>query len=164
LARVRSTATRCMSADTFTLDTSILAYAMDVRAGARHMLAADIVELAVQLDCVLTLQAISEFYAAVSRKRLAVVAEACAQAEDWLTLFRTAAASADATRAALISAASGRASYWDALLVATAAEAGCMTILTEDLTDGSSLHGVRILNPFSGTALTPAAATLLALG
>jgi hypothetical protein len=36
------------------------------------------------------------------------------------------------------------------------------TILSEDLADGSLLHGVRILNPFAGTALTPAAAVLLA--
>lgn len=36
------------------------------------------------------------------------------------------------------------------------------TILTEDLADGSVLLGVRILNPFAGSALAPQAATLLA--
>ncbi|MEA2741093.1 MAG: hypothetical protein QOH05_4400 [Acetobacteraceae bacterium] len=50
----------------------------------------------------------------------------------------------------------------DAELVATAAEAGCTTILTEDLADGGLLFGVRILNPFSGgLTLTPAAEALL---
>ncbi len=53
-------------------------------------------------------------------------------------------------RAALVSAADGRASWWDAVLVATAAEAGCTTILTEDLSDGGSRHGVRVLKPFGG--------------
>jgi hypothetical protein len=45
---------------------------------------------------------------------------------------------------------------------ATAAEAGCTAILTEDLADGSRLFGVRILNPFAGNALAPEAAALLA--
>jgi predicted nucleic acid-binding protein len=61
----------------------------------------------------------------------------------------------------LASASAGRASYWDALLVATAAGAGCTTILTEDMSDGTVLHGVRILNPFAGDGLTEAAEALL---
>jgi hypothetical protein len=62
-----------------------------------------------------------------------------------------------AVRKALASAANGQeASYWDSLLVATQAEAGCTTILTED--------GVRVLNPFGAGALTPDAAALLATG
>jgi predicted nucleic acid-binding protein len=35
------------------------------------------------------------------------------------------------------------------LLVATAAEAGCRLILTEDLADGTTLGGVAIHNPFA---------------
>ena len=150
-----------MSGERFTLDTNILVYALDADAGDRHRLAGTIVDQAVLLDCRLTLQAVSEFYSVVSRKRLVSAAEAVAQAEDWLTMFRTVAASAGATRAALTAAACGRASYWDALLVATAAEGGCSSILTEDLADGSVMQGVRIINPFAGDALTPAAAALL---
>jgi len=58
-------------------------------------------------------------------------------------------------------AASARASYWDALLVATAAEGGCSAILTEDLADGALLGGVRVLNPFGSSSLAPAAMLLL---
>jgi predicted nucleic acid-binding protein len=153
-----------MSGECFTLDTNILVYAMDVDAGERHALACRIIDRAVLLDCRLTLQSVSEFYSVATRKRLVPVAEAVAQAEDWLAMFSTVAGSATAIRVALGSAASGRASYWDALLVATAAEAGCTTILTEDLADGTILHGVRILNPFAGSSLTPEAAALLATG
>jgi predicted nucleic acid-binding protein len=119
---------------------------------------------AVQLDCILTLRPASEFYAAVTRKRVATVTDALAQAEDWLAMFRMIAASAGAVRTALKSAASGQSSYWDALLIATGAEAGCATILTEDLSDGSLVHGVRVLNPFGTSARTPTAAALLATG
>jgi predicted nucleic acid-binding protein len=89
-------------------------------------------------------------------------ANAAQVARDMMDVFRTVAASASAIRSALSSAASGKASYWDALLVATAAEAGCTTILTEDLTDGTTLLGVRIINPFGGSGLTSEAAALLA--
>jgi predicted nucleic acid-binding protein len=78
-------------------------------------------------------------------------------------MFRTVPASASAVRAALSAALSGRASYWDALLVAIVAEAGCATILTEDLAEGSPLFGVRILGPFAGGTLAPDAAVRLAL-
>ncbi len=151
-----------MSDRRFTLDTNLLVYALDRQAGERHRLASLIIDRAILVDCHLTLQSISEFFAASTRKRLLPVAEARAQAEDWLDMFPTTAASAGAVRAALAMAASGRASYWDALLVITAAEAGCTAILTEDLADGTLLAGVRVINPFAGTALAPAAEALLA--
>ncbi len=62
---------------------------------------------------------------------------------------------------ALRAAAEGRACYWDALLVATAAEAGCAAILTEDMADGATLFGVRIVNPFAGDPLSAQAGALL---
>ncbi len=159
---VHSTAMRCMSDSCFTLDTNILVYALDRRAGERHALAAGIIDQAVMLDCRLTLQSISEFYTAVTRKKVISQAEANAQARDWLAMFRTVAVSERAVRAALTSVETGQASYWDALLVATAAEAGCTTILTEDLADGGVLLGVRVVNPFAGSTLASQAAVLLA--
>lgn len=39
-------------------------------------------------------------------------------------------------------------SYWDALIVATAAIGGCRYVLTEDLQDGQDLDGVIVLSPF----------------
>ena len=135
----------------FTLDTNLLVYSVDNTAGGRHEVAVQIVLRAVRLDCWLTLQAISEFYAAVSRKRIISIELAAARANDWLTAFRCTAASASAVRVALADAVAGRASYWDALLVATAAEAGCGLILTEDLADGGKLGGVEIHNPFAPT-------------
>lgn len=108
------------------------------------------------------MQAVSEFYAAIARKRIVAPAEAAAQASDWLDIFPTAAASAAAIRAALATAANGLASYWDGLLVATAAEAGCVAILSEDLADGSILHGVRVRNPFAGASMPMQVERLLA--
>jgi predicted nucleic acid-binding protein len=155
-----------MSADSerFTLDTNLLVYSVDSMAGARHELAIEIVDRATERDCNLTLQALSEFYAAVTRKRLVGPADAAAQVEDWLGAFRCTTASPTAVLTALNDAAAGRASYWDALLVATAAEAGCKFLLSEDLTDGASLGGVRVCNPFSSAGgLSGVASRLLGL-
>jgi predicted nucleic acid-binding protein len=117
---------------------------------------------AARLDCWLTLQAISEFYSAVSRKRIVPPPVAAGRANDWLTVFRCVSASAEAIRKALPMAVAGRASYWDALLIAAAAEAGCTVLLTEDMADGTRFDGMRIHNPFAtGGGLTDFARQLL---
>jgi len=153
-----------MSDRHFTLDTNILVDALDRQAGTRHALASHIIGLAtVSTNCWLTLQSISEFYAAATRKGLVPVTGARDQALDWLNMFRITAASVSAVRTALGIAASGRASYWDALLVITAAEAGCTAILTEDLADDTTFAGVRVIHPFAGATLSAAAEALLAL-
>ncbi len=151
-----------MSAERFTLDTNILVYSVEPAADARFSIASDIMDRAPHCDCPIALQAISEFYVAVIRKRKLTVLEAAAQANDWLVAFTPMAASAVAIRMALRCAAEGRASYWDALLAATAAEAGCHAILSEDMANGSVLFGVRIVNPFAGGVLSAAAEALLA--
>ena len=115
-------------------------------------------------DCWLTLQSISEFYVAMTRKRLILGIDGGAGSAqlDWLghvpnrdqPLPR-------AVRTALAIAASGRASYWDALLVHTAAEAGCTAILTEDLADGTSSPVSASSTRSASATLSPAAEALL---
>jgi predicted nucleic acid-binding protein len=151
-----------MNGELFTLDTNILIYSIDSNAGLRRDTAIEVIRRARLAPCHLMLQAVSEFYAAVTRKGLLPRSDAARIAEAYLVLFRTAAASATAVRTALATAAAGKASYWDALLVATAAEAGCSAILTEDLADGADLLGVRIINPFGAGGLTAEAEAFLA--
>jgi predicted nucleic acid-binding protein len=140
---------RARSETRFTLDANILVYSLNVDAGARHQTAKDIVERSMLFDCWLTLQSISEFYSSSTRKRIIPMADAAAQAFDWLEIFPCVAASAATIRTALADALAGRASYWDALLVATAAEAGCTLVLSEDMADGALLGSVRVHKPFS---------------
>jgi predicted nucleic acid-binding protein len=153
-----------MSAERFALDTNILVYLHDRQAGARQRMARQIVAMSASQDCVLPLQAVTEFVSAATRKRLMPLRDAAAAAEDFLTAFPlVAAGSSDALRAALPVAVSGRTSYWDSLLIATAAEAGCTAIISEDGNPGAVLHGVRIVPPFAGDALSPEVKELLGL-
>ena len=112
----------------FTLDANLLVYSLDRDEGEKHETAAQILLRAPRFDCWLTLQSLSEFYTVTARKRIMQPLDAAAQVSDWLVFFQTVSASANAVRAALANAVAGRASYWDALLVATAAEAGCTLI------------------------------------
>jgi predicted nucleic acid-binding protein len=157
---------RCMNGDSgrFSLDTNLLVYAIDSKAGSRHEIAREIIQAAARCDCCLTLQSVSEFYSAVTRKRILPLHEAVAQAGDWLELFPCVAASTSSVRSALADAAAGRASYWDALLVATAREAGCAVLLSEDMGDGTAFAGLQVHNPFSSPdGLSPLARRLLRL-
>jgi predicted nucleic acid-binding protein len=149
------------AAERFSLDTNILVYSIDNAAGRRHALAAEIVDRAAECDCWLTLQALAEFYAAATRKSVVPPGDAAALASDWLEIFPVASASAAALRTALASAAAGRTSFWDGLLLATAAEAGCTTLLSEDMADGARIGGITVLNPFTAKGLAEPALRLL---
>ena len=39
-------------------------------------------------------------------------------------------------------------SFWDALVIHSASQAGCRELLTEDMQHGQLINGVRIVNPF----------------
>jgi predicted nucleic acid-binding protein len=76
-----------MIAERLTLDTNILFYVLDVSAGERHKRAKVLLQNVLQRDCVLTLQALAEFFSAATRKLQMPLAEARGQVEDWQSLF-----------------------------------------------------------------------------
>lgn len=73
-----------------------------------------------------------------------------------------ASASATAVVAAMDAAMDGRLSYWDALLLATAAEAGCAAAISEDMAEGAALGSIHVVPAFTGDgSVNPAARALL---
>lgn len=132
----------------FTLDTNVLVYAVDRRAGAKHDQARALLPRAAASACILTVQALAEFFHATTRKRLLEPARASAFVFDWLEVFEVTAAD----RHALVDAMNGvrehRLSFWDAVLWATARQAGCVALLTEDQQHGRYLGGVQFIDPF----------------
>ena len=136
-----------MSAQRITLDTNLLVYAVDTSAKDKHAKTRKLIELALKADCVLTLQALDEFYFAVTRKGKLPVAEAKAQVEAWQDLFPVVVAKPSTLNRAIAATVSHQIGFWDALLWATAREAGVTLLLSEDFSGGSVLDGVRIVNP-----------------
>jgi predicted nucleic acid-binding protein len=137
-----------MSAKTF-VDTNILIYAHDVDQGQKHLTARDIlIELMQDRSGVLSPQVLQEFYVNVTRKIAKPLSkraarEIVADYSVWC-IDTTAAEVAEAFR--IEDAA--KVSFWDALILASAVKAGAEVLLSEDLSSGQKMAGVRIQNPF----------------
>lgn len=146
----------------FSLDSNLLVYATDGRDGVRQAAAIEIVVRAARGDCVLTVQALSEFFHAVSRKGIVPRSEAAGQVRRWMDVFAIApGASANALALALEASAVGRFQFYDALLLATAREAGCAAVISEDMADGAELDGVHLVAAFDGNGRISAGALSL---
>lgn len=144
----------------FSLDTNILVYAVDRDAGDRHARSKELVGRAARRDCVLTVQALAEFFHATTRKSRLTPAEARAYVRDWLDVFQVTAADDAALADAMDAVEEHRLSFWDAMLWAAARQAGCAAILSEDMQDGRRLSGVEFINPFAADAAARLAALL----
>jgi predicted nucleic acid-binding protein len=151
-----------MSARRFSIDSNVLVYFYDPRDPHKQALAQQIVVAAAGLDCMLGLQTVGEFYTVTSRKKVLSAALAGAEALNFLATFPSFQASADCHRIAVREAAAGRFSYWDAVLLASAAEAGCTLLLSEDMKDGATLGGITVRNPFGAKGLSAAAVAAFA--
>jgi len=153
-----------MTVERFTLDSNILVYATDSLSARRHRLAVSLVDHATTVDCILTLQSLGEFFHAVTRKAIAPKHAAARQVHDWMGAFPTVGAGATAVATAVDLAAAGRFSFWDALLVATASDAGCTLVLSEDMHDGVRFDKLTVRNPFAGSDLAADIRTSIGLG
>jgi predicted nucleic acid-binding protein len=139
-----------MSDRTF-VDTNVLVYAHDVDAGERHAVAARLVaELWETRTAVISTQVLQEFYVNATRKIPSPLPRATAR-----EVVRTYAAwrtervgPPDILLASEIEE-QYQLSFWDALVVAAALKGGARRILTEDMSDGRTIAGVRVENPFA---------------
>lgn len=134
------------------VDTNVLLYAVDIaepekRATAAALLAAD------AHDFVVSTQVLSEFYVVSTRRLAKPLSESDAAAYvDDLGSLPVVALDRDHVRDAIRLCRGARLAYWDGLILAAARSAGCEIVLTEDLSHGELIGGVRIENPFRATA------------
>jgi predicted nucleic acid-binding protein len=141
-----------MSVKSF-IDTNVLVYAHDIDAGAKHQIANTVLrELWSERTGVLSVQVLQEFYVNVTRKIPSPLSKDKAR-----LVVSSYAIWCEETNAAEIAVAiriedESRISFWDALIVASAAKCGATRILSEDLNAGRRIAGILIENPFVGTA------------
>jgi predicted nucleic acid-binding protein len=101
----------------------------------------------------LSVQVLNEFTAVSRRKQRRDWREITEAVSDVLTtLDPPLALTLDLHTAARALAEDHRLSFYDALIVAAALEAGCDTLFSEDLRHGRTLGGLAILNPFLESA------------
>lgn len=132
------------------VDANVLVYAFDASAKAKQVAAKDLIERLwdTGTGC-LSVQVLQEFFVTVTRKvaRPLPVEEAADRIREFST-WKVFAPGADDVLAAIAIQQQSEISFWDAMIVRAAAEAQCDVLWTEDLSDGHSIRGVRIRNPF----------------
>lgn len=137
-----------MTGQRFSIDTNILVYSIDRDAGTRHEQSRDLVDALADRDCVLTVQALAEFFHAVTRKNKMPGEEAAAMVHDWMELFPVAIADGRTLSQAIQQKNEHGFAFRDAMLVQAARTAGVTRLLTEDMQDGRTVGALRLENPF----------------
>jgi len=131
------------------LDTNILAYAEGVGDAPRCEQSIRLIEkLPVHL-VLLPAQTLGELFRVLTGKakrapglsRMAIMA--------WADTFMIGDSSWPAFQAAMDLAVDHRFQFWDALIMAVAAENHCRLLLSEDLQNGFIWRGVTVINPFA---------------
>ncbi|MFW0792313.1 PIN domain-containing protein [Gordonia sp. CPCC 205515] len=126
------------------LDTNLLAYQFDDSLPAKQSRARELF-----IDCaddaLISTQVLIELHSVLTRKLGRTRADA-ARVLNALRL-EVVPTDADLVRAAAATADAHELSIFDSLILEAAARSGCDELWTEDLSDGATLRGVRIVNP-----------------
>jgi predicted nucleic acid-binding protein len=139
-----------MSGDRSFVDTNILVYAHDdSAAGKRDQARALVEQLWESRNGCLSVQVLQEFFVTVTRKIAKpldpeTAKEIIADLSRWY--IHTPAA--DDVLAAISIHQDTGISFWDSMIVRSAAEIGCTVLYSEDLNVGQEYTGVRVENPF----------------
>lgn len=144
----------------FSLDTNVLVYAVDRDAGELHERSKELIGRVARLDCLLTVQALAEFFHVTTRKKLLEPSRARVFVLDWMDVFQIIRADNAALIDAMEAVNEHLLSFWAAMIWAAARRNGCSAILSEDMQDGRRLGGVEFIDPFSEGAAVRLAALL----
>jgi predicted nucleic acid-binding protein len=136
-----------MSARVF-LDTNILVYAHDTASPDKQRKSRDIITQIADSDSgVISTQVMQEFYVAATRK-LGVDPLVAKGVLKTFAVFDLVQISAPLIHEAIDCSILNQLSFWDSLIIASAASAGCTVLLSEDLNSRQTVLGVKIKNPF----------------
>jgi predicted nucleic acid-binding protein len=133
------------------VDTNILLYAYDSTAGERHEAASALVDrLWRERRGALSVQVLQEFYVNATRKVTETLdPEVAVDRLKSLVRWRVHSPLPDDVIAAATLSVRHQLSFWDAMIIRSAAELHCDTVWTEDLSEGQVIEGVRLASPFT---------------
>ena len=129
------------------LDSNILVYAQDAGSADKQRRSRELIaRLAESGDGVISTQVMQEFFVSVTRK-LGVQPLAAKAILKTFGVFEIITAGPELIHEGIDCAVLNAISFWDALILAAAASAGCSTLCTEDLNHGQIIMGVKVQNP-----------------
>ena len=130
------------------LDTNVLVYAFDASEPVKRQQAKAI--LAAHPLAVISTQVLLEWFSVATRKLTPSLHHLDAvEALEAFADLHVVSTDADLVVRAARTSADAQISIWDAMIIEAAALAGCERVLSEDLTDGQIIRGIRIENPFA---------------
>jgi len=130
------------------LDTNILVYTDDLGEPQKRETALALVELCLQKsNGVVSSQVLQEYFVIVRRK-LGVSAEIARRKVELFAQFDLALIGLEDILAAVDLHRLHSFSFWDALVIRSAARSGCSVLYSEDLQHGRRIDGLEIVNPF----------------
>jgi len=132
------------------VDTNVLIYAHDLSAGPKNTDAQELMQKLWQSrDGCLSVQVLQEFYVNITQKVVKPLAsEVAAQIIADLSVWLVHRPGAEDVLDAIRLQSRYRISFWDAMIVASAIQLGCLTIWSEDLNPGQVYDQVTVLSPF----------------
>lgn len=129
-------------------DTNVLVYTDDESAPAKQRRSRDLVaEHRRSRNGVVSLQVLQEYFVNVTRK-LGVASHIARRKVEILSEFDVVVPDVSDILAAIDLHRLHGFSFWDALVLRAATQAGCSVLLTEDFQDGREIDGIRVVNPF----------------
>ena len=139
-----------MPGDKIFVDTNILVYGHDVDSGSKHQTARHLLlDLWQEKKGVLSTQVLQEFYVTMTRKVVHSLPPKTVRdiLRDYVR-WPVQRIETDTIMTASRIEESYQISFWDALIIAAAAQAAATKIYTEDLKTGQVIEGILLENPF----------------
>jgi predicted nucleic acid-binding protein len=132
------------------VDTNVLVYAYDRSAGSRHQRARQLLaELWEYGNGCLSVQVLQEFHVTVTRKVAYALSSAqSANLSRDLSAWRVHVPAAEDVLAAIQLQERFQISFWDAMIVQSAASLECSIPWSEDLNGGQHFRSTQVRNPF----------------
>ena len=131
------------------IDTNVLVYAEDVVSAQKRATALELFDKLPHETTLIPVYVLGELYRVLAHKMKRSRAAARAAVFAWGDGFPLIELSSSVMLSAVDLACEHQLRIWDAVVLASAADAGCRLLLSEDLQDGFTWSGVTVTNPFS---------------
>lgn len=137
-----------MSAARVFVDTNVFTYVFDDAEAEKQARAVEVLE-GEKREIFVSTQVLQELYVSLTKGRHPIATpEIAERAVREVTDYSIIQVDQQLVFAAIDTSRRNQLSFWDALIVRAAAQAGCEILLSEDLNDGQVIEGVRVENPF----------------
>ena len=131
------------------LDTNVLACAEGVNGERARVSTLRLLRSLPPDETLIPVQVLGELFAVLVRKAKRSKTAAATAILSWGDAFPLIETSANVLIAATDLAVAHKLGIWDAIVLSSAADAGCRLLLSEDLQDGFTWRGVTVANPFA---------------